>query len=788
MKSKIFSLFAFLIIAYPISAMEEPVSVFGKSRYDTRRVFQLVAEGEERVSSLEGKDVVVVLGIKGAGKSTTINYLIGDDVYEREDGKLDRRNEEGTAAIGHEGYCTVIPALYSSPTSPYAFLDTRGFDASDRSPEELIAASILTEMAVKKASSVRLMVVSDYSNLTANRGESFTGLGRVLGKIVVGNEVPSLFVFNRFCTPSATLYRKFLQKSPEEQHQEIMGELHREIDAVLEIEHNGLMQVGKAVAERVGKVWHGVTSFFSAGSSESSIDEEIRRDARFQEELSRIKYTGFLKYNRNIKKMDGGNLIAYRVGKEGSPLIYPVSRDHAEVGFEHTDRQSGERLRFYSKHIEYVDPLSGEISRNAIFGALAEMESVNASTLVFTGYNTERVEFNRIFALQIEPLVYLLEAKLRKDRFSLELLIALRDEAEACANHHASVHERLANALSENELNFIRESYAISDQEIEARRNRIEVHTKQLLLRKTGIHEEMAGIFRREPVLYWVDRWKQEAGFFAGWWRNYQSNYPHATNFVSWTDENLEGTLRDSIVRSDTPHLTINYTSRLGYNCEGRLNVYIKAEDEPGNANEIRRLETEIRTIDTAIRENERLITGLRTDARAVLRDKVAGKRDLFASQRDQIRRALDLHGEIEGLYTFYESEIALSARIGEKLNTGMKAAKDLKRYHDQLPVQPTNLRDDQTDEMFGVPLLDPTLLRCKPTSAHGSHDETYERRSVAQYMNDTGHGTCPVCRQIPEALIPLPSQLTEVVDSIAADVVWLNEKLQAFEQARSRL
>lgn len=787
MKSRIFSFFTFLIIVYPISAMEEPVSVFGKSRYDTRRVFQLVADGEERIASLEGKDVVVVLGIKGAGKSTTINYLIGDDVYEREDGKLDRRNEEGTAAIGHEGYCTVIPALYSSPTSPYAFLDTRGFDASDRSPEELIAASILTEMAVKKASSVRLMVVSDYSNLIVNRAESFTGLGRVLGKIVVGNEVPSLFVFNRYVIPSATLSRKFFAKSPEEQHQEIMGALHREIDAVLEIEHNGLMQVGKAVAERVGKVWHGVTSFFSVGSSESAIDEEIRRDARFQEELSRIKYTGFLRYNRNIKKMENGNLIAYKVGKEGSPLIYP-SRDYAEVGFEHIDPRSGERLRFYSKHIEYVDPLSGETSRNAIFGALAEMESVNASTLVFTGYNTERVEFNRIFALQIEPLVYLLEAKLRKDRFSLELLRALRDEAEACANHHANVHGKLANALSEDELNFIRESYAISDQEIESRRNRIEAHTKQLLLRKTGAQEEIAEILRRDPVLYWIDRWKQEAGFFAGWWRNYRSTYPHNTDFVRWNDVLEEGTLRDGVESSNTPHLIVNYTSRLGENCEGRLSVYVRAEDEPGNANEIRRLEAEISTIDTAIRENESLITGLRIGSRTNLRDKVAGKRDFFTSQRDQIGRALDLNGRIEGLYSLYENEIALSARIGEKLNTGMKAAKDLKRYHDQLPIQPTNLRDDQTDEMFGVPLLDPTLLRCKPTSAHGSHDKTYERRSISQYMNDRGNGTCPVCRQIPESLIPLPSQLTEVVDSIAADVVWLTEKLQAFEQARSRL
>ena len=81
-----------------------------------------------------------------------------------------------------------------------------------------------------------------------------------------------------------------------------------------------------------------------------------------------------------------------------------------------------------------------------------------------------------------------------------------------------------------------------------------------------------------------------------------------------------------------------------------------------------------------------------------------------------------------------------------------------------------------------------PVLLCCKQLSLTGSHDNIYERRSILEYLDGKGNGECLICRQSLVELLPAPAKLTEIMDSIAADVVWTDEKLKAFNQARERL
>lgn len=91
-------------------------------------VFRLVEEGEKYITALAGRDVVIVLGNSGVGKSTTINFLLGSKMV-RNGKSIDVDPSQAKLAnVGHTNTaCTVFPALYAVEGHPYVYLDTRGF-------------------------------------------------------------------------------------------------------------------------------------------------------------------------------------------------------------------------------------------------------------------------------------------------------------------------------------------------------------------------------------------------------------------------------------------------------------------------------------------------------------------------------------------------------------------------------------------------------------------------------------------------------------------------------------
>jgi len=269
-----------------------------------KEVFRLVEEGEQHIGDLE-KDIIVVLGRTGAGKSVTIDSLLGAEMFSREDGKIGATPSKADpgmvlADIGHTGSCTMRPAIYTSRRIPYSFLDTRGFEDTGIHPEGDIAASILTEMALRSANSIRVMTVVHMEAFTVDRGACFTGLGKTLGKIVLGKEIPMLFCFNRYNPQAnaATFYRM-----PESRQEQVINEaVDREIRTIFEIEESAIRGVVDRVSSRMGKACKAVKGrllkfFGSEPTPDAEIDEEVASDRAVHEAFVEKEYTAFLSYN-----------------------------------------------------------------------------------------------------------------------------------------------------------------------------------------------------------------------------------------------------------------------------------------------------------------------------------------------------------------------------------------------------------------------------------------------------------------------------------------------------------
>jgi len=170
--------------------------------FDVSLVVQSVAAHYNDISLCEGRDVVIFLGRTQAGKSSVYNSLAhGMLKWVKEEGKarllpvkVDKRFP--VAGTGDNYFSeTVFPHAYELPDKK-VFLDTRGFLDTSIDPCAEAAAAILTDIAVRKARSVRVAWLQPYPLLKSGGVADLDIIGRVLNKVVSEN-APMLFLFNK---------------------------------------------------------------------------------------------------------------------------------------------------------------------------------------------------------------------------------------------------------------------------------------------------------------------------------------------------------------------------------------------------------------------------------------------------------------------------------------------------------------------------------------------------------------------------------------------------------------
>lgn len=125
---------------------------------------KLVIRNVRSIQACQNKNLVIFIGREEIGKSTTINSILGvkfqcnennDRILEPVKGSKPQAPMGSDERIGL--MCTVFPAVYKDPQEDIYYLDTQGFFGSNKDPDEVAAASILLDAAIKSAASIRIV-------------------------------------------------------------------------------------------------------------------------------------------------------------------------------------------------------------------------------------------------------------------------------------------------------------------------------------------------------------------------------------------------------------------------------------------------------------------------------------------------------------------------------------------------------------------------------------------------------------------------------------------------------
>eukprot|EP01031_Cornospumella_fuschlensis_P024805 gene24805-29975_t len=155
---------------------------------DIDRLSSLVACGKEEVEALRGKDVVLIIGKTGVGKSTFIQFIHGVKFSRfQHGGKLyDAVNKEEVLeefVIGHvERSTTKQIRSYVSP-SGLVFCDLPGYKDTDDYNVD-VATSLWIRKIANICKSLRFVFLIHYAALEENRGEPFRDLMKLIAGLI----------------------------------------------------------------------------------------------------------------------------------------------------------------------------------------------------------------------------------------------------------------------------------------------------------------------------------------------------------------------------------------------------------------------------------------------------------------------------------------------------------------------------------------------------------------------------------------------------------------------------
>ena len=147
---------------------------------------QCIEYGMVQAQKAAGKDILLIIGNTGAGKSTTVNYLSGCTMESKLPEELGMTGisevmvvvppEKGGALaevmpIGHTKASKTFMPQIETPSGPYklTYCDCPGF-LDNRGSEINIANAVNIRAAIKQAASVKMLILINYFSLIADRG------------------------------------------------------------------------------------------------------------------------------------------------------------------------------------------------------------------------------------------------------------------------------------------------------------------------------------------------------------------------------------------------------------------------------------------------------------------------------------------------------------------------------------------------------------------------------------------------------------------------------------------
>lgn len=207
---------------------------------DKAKLRGFLSDAFKKVNVADGREIVLILGPTGAGKSTSINYFLEnalEEVYP--DGSfhpvidLQESKVPHSAKIGHSSSVseTLYAQVFDVKDKSFALCDCPGF-GDTRGIEAEITAAINNQLAIKSSTKVRAMVVTiDMRALAsgAERGVYLRNLLPAIESMLVDpkNNTKSLyFMFTKVDNPR---HMKTLIRYLEKIKQELMGSFESEV-------------------------------------------------------------------------------------------------------------------------------------------------------------------------------------------------------------------------------------------------------------------------------------------------------------------------------------------------------------------------------------------------------------------------------------------------------------------------------------------------------------------------------------------------------------------------------
>lgn len=154
---------------------------------------KLINDTLAKLEAGRNKELVLVMGNMGAGKSTTINYLLGAKMKQvLKGGDLDysaecERKDDERATIGRTTFAeTVYPAVYAykNKDEKLAYCDFPGF-LGNRGKLISMYEAMSTKIAITQAKYIKAMVVMiDFHTLSGTKGHAFRELIETLNSFL----------------------------------------------------------------------------------------------------------------------------------------------------------------------------------------------------------------------------------------------------------------------------------------------------------------------------------------------------------------------------------------------------------------------------------------------------------------------------------------------------------------------------------------------------------------------------------------------------------------------------
>ena len=155
--------------------------------------------GEENAASATDKEVVLVLGNTGVGKSTAVNYLMGCEMKLVKPSELGLEGPKKVVVVDPESICPeVMPIGHGSQSRTFmpqivldaddsnqAYCDCPGF-ADNRGAEINIANAINTRRVVQQAAGIKVVFLAEYSDIISSRGSNMRAMEHMCSQMFGG--------------------------------------------------------------------------------------------------------------------------------------------------------------------------------------------------------------------------------------------------------------------------------------------------------------------------------------------------------------------------------------------------------------------------------------------------------------------------------------------------------------------------------------------------------------------------------------------------------------------------